>query len=75
MCPGSWTPRRGKYWKNSKMTHRWIASTLTEIEQKMRKVDNFGKLHVLEKCIGNEINRKMNSPDPALFDGNHPNSN
>lgn len=67
--------RKIKYWKNSKMIHRWIATALTEVEQKMRKVDNFGKLHELKKAVKDEINTKMNSPDPALLDDPHPNSN
>lgn len=40
-----------KYWRNSDQRHRWVACALLEIEQRLRKVDNYKKLHLLKKKI------------------------
>jgi putative transposase len=47
-----------KYWQNSDQRHRWVACALLEIEQRLRKVDNFKKLHLLKKKIMLEINKQ-----------------
>ncbi len=47
-----------KYWQNSDQRHRWIACALLEIEQRLRKVDNYKKLHLLKKKIMLEINKQ-----------------
>jgi hypothetical protein len=44
-----------KTWKNSKERYRWIAAALLKIEIKMRKVNNFRKLDVMQKTIKEEI--------------------
>lgn len=49
---------RVKYWKNSDQRQRWVASALLEIEQKMRKVDNFKKLQNFVDVIKKEINKR-----------------
>ena len=40
-----------KYWKNSEMRYRWIASGLIEIEQKMRRIPNYKNLYKLQEQI------------------------
>jgi transposase-like protein len=47
-----------KSWKNSKERYRWIAAALLEIEMKMRKVNNFRKLDVMQKTIKEEIQKR-----------------
>jgi putative transposase len=47
-----------KYWQNSDQRHRWVACALLEIEQIMRKVDNYKKLHLLNKKIVMEIGKQ-----------------
>jgi transposase-like protein len=48
-----------KYWKNSDQRHRWVACALLEIEQRLRKVDNYKKLHLLKNKIMMEVNKKV----------------
>jgi putative transposase len=47
-----------KYWQNSDQRHRWVACALLEIEQRMRKVDNYKKLYLLKKKIIIEISKQ-----------------
>ncbi|RME56765.1 hypothetical protein D6779_10025, partial [Candidatus Parcubacteria bacterium] len=47
---------RVKYWKNSPQRHRWIACALLDIEQRMRKVDNYKKLYLMQQAIQKELN-------------------
>jgi putative transposase len=42
---------RVKYWKTSDQRHRWVACGLLEIEQKMRKVNNYLELDILKETI------------------------
>jgi transposase-like protein len=51
--------RKVKYWKNSSQRHRWIASALYEIEHKMRKVNNYKKLHEMRAQLKTEVNKKQ----------------
>jgi putative transposase len=44
-----------KYWQNSDQRHRWVACALLEIEQRLRKVDNYKRLNLLKKKIIMEI--------------------
>jgi putative transposase len=44
--------------KNSKERYRWIAAALLEIEIKMRKVNNFRKLDVMQKTTKEEIQKR-----------------
>jgi Cys-tRNA synthase (O-phospho-L-seryl-tRNA:Cys-tRNA synthase) len=47
-----------KSWKNSKERYRWIAAALLEIEIKMRKVNNFKNLEIMQKTILKEIQKR-----------------
>lgn len=49
---------RVKYWKTSDQRQRWLASALLEIENKMRKVDNYKILHLLVDAIKIEIKKR-----------------
>lgn len=42
--------RKVKYWRKD-MKARWVAVALTEIEQKMRRVDNYQKLYLLRTAL------------------------
>jgi len=53
---------RVKYWKNSSQRHRWMACGLIEIEQRMRKVDNYQKLHLMREAVKKEL--KIDSTKP-----------
>lgn len=46
---------RIKYWINSNMRHRWVAGALLEIERKMRRINNYDKLHLLRKALKTEL--------------------
>lgn len=43
--------RKVKYWQNSKMRYRWIASALLECENNMRRVNNYKKLDLLQERV------------------------
>lgn len=45
------TTRNVKRWTNSPQRHRWVAASLLEAEQRMRKVDNFQRLPYLQRAI------------------------
>ena len=47
--------RNIKYWINSEMKSRWIASALLEIETRMRRVNNYDKLHLLKTAIKSQL--------------------
>lgn len=42
-------------WSSSDQRYRWVASALLEIEQRMRKVDNFKALKKMKKAIAKHI--------------------
>ena len=44
------------YWKNSNQRHRWVASTLLEIEQGLRKIKGYRHLPTLRKALQRELN-------------------
>jgi len=46
---------RVKYWMNSDMRCRWVATSLLQIEKKMRRVNNYEKLHLLRKALKAEL--------------------
>jgi putative transposase len=50
--------RKVKYWQSSDQRHRWVGCALLEIEQKLRKVDNYKKLYLLKKKIMMEIRKQ-----------------
>lgn len=50
--------RKVKYWVNADMKARWIAVGLLETEQKMRRVNQYKKLHVLRTAIQSELKLK-----------------
>ncbi len=49
---------RVKNWTLSNERYRWVAAALLEIERKMRKVANFGKLEKLQTTLIKEVKRR-----------------
>jgi transposase-like protein len=47
--------RKVKRWINSEMKSRWIAVALIEVETKMRRVNNYEKLHLLRTALRSEL--------------------
>lgn len=47
--------RKVKRWNNSEMKSRWVAVALLEIENKMRRINNYHKLHLLRTAIKSEL--------------------
>ncbi|MFN0120981.1 MAG: transposase [Blastocatellia bacterium] len=45
------TTRNVKRWMDSTQRFRWVAAGLLEAEQRMRKVDNHPRLHILQRAI------------------------
>jgi len=50
---------RIKKWVNPDMKARWLATSLTEIEHKMRRVNNYEKLYLLRTAIKSELKLKQ----------------
>ena len=50
---------RVKYWKTSDQRYRWVGCALLEIEQKMRKVNNYNELHIFKEVISAEVQSKL----------------
>jgi len=53
--------RKVKHWKTSNQRYRWVASALYEIEQRMRKVNNYKKLTEMRQVLKAEINKQQNT--------------
>lgn len=51
--------RKVKRWVNSEMKSRWVAVSLLEIENKMRRVNNYDKLQLLRTALKSELNIKQ----------------
>ena len=51
--------RRIKRWTNAEMKSRWVAVALVEIEGKMRRVNNYEKLHLLRAALKSELKLKQ----------------
>jgi transposase-like protein len=51
--------RKVKRWVNSEMKSRWVAVALLEIENKMRRINNYNKLHLLRTAIKSELDIKQ----------------
>ena len=51
--------RRIKRWTNAEMKSRWVAVALVEIEGKMRRVNNYEKLHLLRTALKSELKLKQ----------------
>jgi len=47
---------RVTYWKNSNQRQRWLASTLLEIEKRLRKIKGYRHLPTLRKALQRELN-------------------
>jgi putative transposase len=47
--------RKVKRWTNSEMKSRWVAVALLEIENKMRRINNYEKLHLLRSALKAEL--------------------
>jgi transposase-like protein len=50
---------RVKRWMNSEMRSRWMAVALLQIEKRMRKVNNYEKLHLLRTSLKTELKIKQ----------------
>jgi len=50
---------RVKNWMNSDMRSRWMATALLQIEKRMRKVNNYEKLHLLRTALKTELKIKQ----------------
>ena len=50
---------RVKRWMNSEMRSRWMAVALLQIEKRMRKVNNYEKLHLLRLALKTELKIKQ----------------
>ena len=50
--------RKVKRWNDSEMKSRWVAVALLEVENKMRRVNNYDKLPLLRSAIKSELNIK-----------------
>lgn len=48
--------RNVKVWKNSSQRHRWLGTTLLDIEPRLRKVKGFRYLPMLRKALQRELN-------------------
>lgn len=48
--------RNVKNWVNSEMKSRWVATALLEIETRVRRVNNYNKLHLLKTALKVELN-------------------
>jgi hypothetical protein len=48
-----------KHWKSSSQRYRWIACALLEIEQRMRRINNYDKLDLLKKAVNEEVKMKL----------------
>jgi transposase-like protein len=53
------------HWKSSQQRYRWISSALLEIEQKMRKVNQYKKLYLMQEKLQEEIKRKVQKKKKA----------
>jgi putative transposase len=51
--------RRIKRWVNPDMKSRWIVTSLIEIEGRMRRVNNYRKLHLLRTALKSELKLKQ----------------
>jgi len=50
--------RKVKRWTNPEMKARWVATAMFEIETKMRKVNDYKKLHLLRIALKSELRIK-----------------
>jgi len=50
---------RVKRWMNSEMRSRWMAVALLQIEKRMRKANNYEKLHLLRTSLKTELKIKQ----------------
>ncbi|HED36925.1 MAG TPA: hypothetical protein ENI76_01560 [Ignavibacteria bacterium] len=48
--------RKVKNWSSSKMRARWVAASLLQIEQRMRRINNYEKLCLLRTAIKSKLN-------------------
>jgi len=47
--------RKIKHWKTPDMLARWVSLAMLEIEPRMRKINNYKKLHLLRKALKTEL--------------------
>lgn len=48
-----------KYWSSSEMRSRWVATSLLQIEKRMRRINNYEKLNLLRVAIKNKLELKQ----------------
>jgi len=51
--------RKVKRWINPEMKSRWVAVALLEVENKMRRINNYNKLHLLRTAIKSKLKIKQ----------------
>lgn len=44
-----------KRWQSSDQRHRWLATALLEVEQRMRRIDHYGELDQLQRAIQKQL--------------------
>ena len=49
---------RGSHWKNSNQIHRWLASSLSDLEPRMRRVKGYRSLWKLREALQKELKIK-----------------
>ncbi len=50
--------KKVKRWKSSDTRYRWMAVALLEIEDRMRRVDNYRKIHLMQEKLKEEVQAK-----------------
>jgi transposase-like protein len=48
--------RKVRYWRTGDMKARWIASALVDIENRMRRINNYQNLHLLSTALKSTLN-------------------
>lgn len=56
-----------KYWQSSEQRHRWLASALLEVEQRMRRIDHYRDLGTVQQAVKRlfkEREKEEQQPEP-----------
>lgn len=51
------------YWQSSEQRHRWLASALLEIEQRMRRINHYRDLGTLQTAVKKALEKRKNTQD------------
>ncbi len=46
------------YWQSSEQRHRWLASALLEVEQRMRRIDHYRDLETVQTAVKRLLNQR-----------------